>query len=291
MGLRLIKQRVEGQTATAVPALPAVGAVGRTGLDEADLLNPLRGHEVGRDLHAGLEHVVAVQRHVHRQHLVAVAGGEDVGEPSAPAGAIGGVSPRGLPQHGLVGVREQLRGARSTGLLVEGLAHGSHQRAHVGDDGCAPGVEHLLGAAHLRMQAELAAAQGRHRGVQGQQLILRDGQLAAARRVNAVVGIAGHDHVEAVVAAVEVDAHQRAVVVAEQLGHGRLRQLQLAQHRTEGRTGGRGAQRAVEEFASIVPAHLTSPPRTRARSGSATGHPARARAADRCCCCPCHSSG
>jgi hypothetical protein len=76
-----------------------------------------------------------------------------VGDAPAPARGIAVVGTRGLPDIGLVLVREQLRRQRDRALLVSQLRGRADQRADVRDDAGLAAVEQARERAHLRMQA------------------------------------------------------------------------------------------------------------------------------------------
>ena len=255
-------------------------------VDEPDALGAILADEIRHHLVSGLEHVLAVDRDVHRELRVRIGLVEHVREPAAPAAARVRVGVRALPGHGLVAVREQLRRHRHRARLVLGLGDRVEQRPDVRGDRerrTRALVEQRAQLRHRGREAVLRAVARRDRRIQRQQLRGRDREFAACGVVGRARGAADRrEHVERVVAAVEVHADERAVVVAEQdpAGFRRgVRDRKLAREAREHRGARGGAQGALDEVASFHGVTVRS--RIRGNSGSATPRPARVRAGRR----------
>ena len=153
------------------------------------------------------EHGVRI--HVH--------GFDGVGNRAAPAHALAAaeIGGDGLPCGGLIEVRKQRIGQRD-GVGVD-LRFGGRrdQRAGVGDDGGAAGVEEILHAAERGIEREGAAAL-RSLERDGQQLAHGISEAGRAgtrvRKGGKGFGIGGDHGAVAVVAALQIDADQGAIV-------------------------------------------------------------------------------
>lgn len=159
---------------------------------------PLRRDLVLRDEVADLEGVGARDRDGHRDARVLIERVQQVRHAPAPARACRLVRQRGLPVHGLVTVREELRRHRRGSVEVLRAGERRHERPHVRDQRGPAGVEQPLDSGQARMEPPLPrVAWHRNERAQGQQRALWQSQGVARRRVLGVVGG------EAVVAAVE----------------------------------------------------------------------------------------
>jgi hypothetical protein len=102
----------------------------------------------GTVLRPELKICVPGHRHHRRDLLARVLRDELVREAPAPAAAHDVARQQALPQHLLVGVREQVRRAHRAGLVLRHVDR-REQRAGVGDDASLPGRRAPSGSARL----------------------------------------------------------------------------------------------------------------------------------------------
>ena len=220
---------------------------------------------------------------------------EHVGEPTAPAAPVGCIGARLQPGHALVAVREQLFRYRHRTRFVFGLADRIEQGADIGGDGQRRLrlIEQVAQQRHGRIEPETRATDGDDGWIQRQQACCRQRQGAARGGVLVVFGgTSRHQHVEGVVAAIQIHADQGAVAVAEQLpaaARSSVGEGKLAGETREQCRRGACAKSAPDEVASFH--GITVRWRIRGRSGSARWHPARAGDDHRRRRCPCPAHG
>ena len=162
------------------------------------------------------EHGVGV--HVHAL--------DEVGNRSAPSDVLGAaaVGGDGLPRSGLIEVGKQ-RSRQGNGVGID-LRFGCRRDkgSGVGDDGGAAGVEEVLYAREVRVEGEGTSALRsiRSDGQQAGERVSESGSAGARLRERVVgVGVGGDDGAVAVVAALQKDADQSAIVrSAGSLSHG-----------------------------------------------------------------------
>ena len=178
--------------------------------------------------------------------------------PPQPAELGHALGHRGLPLVNLVAVRiQRARQGHALGQVLR-LGHRLDERADIRDKG-GPS----LPAAHARAIEEIR--QSRAGGVQAvelavatgiliQRLQLRDaeGQVAAGGGIDGVsCGVAGHEPVEGVIAAVEEETHERAVVRRRAAGRRVPGQVQVEQGVQHGYAAEGGAGGLAEKAAAV----------------------------------------
>ena len=213
------------------------------------------------------EHGVGI--HVH--------GFDGVGDGAAPADALAAaeIGGDGLPRGGLIEVREQRIGQRNGVGVDLRFGGGSDQRAGVGDDGGAAGVEEVLHAGERGIEREGAAGL-RSLESDGQQFAHGIGEAgrAGARRgeCGKGVGIGGDHGAVAVVAALQVDADQGAIVgAAGSLRHGGKRvELEKKRAHVEAGHGGHGGRAEKLPAGLVAFALMAGSYCCAAKSGDAT---------------------
>jgi hypothetical protein len=149
--------------------------------------------------------------------------------------------------HGLIAVREELRRQRGRAREVLVAGHRRDQGADVGDQRQTLLPEQALQPAQVRVQSPLPAVAARDRRDRPERS-LRQRQAGPRCGIARVAGAARHEHVVAVVAAVEEHAHQRFEVAVERRGGGDTAHIE--NRGGERRHADGGADGAAQELAA-----------------------------------------